>query len=353
MSEINIKKNSDSEYTFNFSDHTMTSRYETNTAKKIKLISIGLCSKFYFYILGSALFKFISLMILGDKETNFGLFGFAPVLTSYNSMQNIYTYLGYIIFGIIFHFWFKGKEKKNNLFFEALITIHKKMMNQDKNKTNFQIFLVCFCFATYKEIQNLLYSFGYEPLDYWTFEIIFTFLLMKKYFEVDIYKHHLCTIIMISIICSFLIFIASFFPSSKEGNQYDLVKEQCGDYFYTFIFILAFIFLSFNYSFSTSFSKVLMQIKFISPYILIFFIGLTGLIFSIITSVISYIYTKDDNLIHYFEKIIAISSTWEILRDVLIVAPIFLFSQFMQINFEILTIYYLNPMYCLLLNNIL
>ena len=45
-------------------------------------------------------------------------------------------------------------------------------------------------------------------------------------------------------------------------------------------------------------------------------------------------------------------TTWEILRDVLIITPLFMFFQFMQIFLEILIIYYLNPVFCLLLNNI-
>ena len=71
---------------------------------------------------------------------------------------------------------------------------------------------------------------------------------------------------------------------------------------------------------------------------------------TLIISTICYFYEKD-NFIFYFKELKSLS-TWEILRDVLIVAPIFLFSQFMQIYFEILIIYYLNPIYTLVLNNV-
>ena len=335
-----------------YNNFTNTSEKSSTEMKKKSLISIGNCYKFYFYILGSSLFKVLYLMILGDKDNNFGLFGFAPILSSYNNMQSIYTYLGYIIFGIITYLCFNNKEKKNkNVFLETLELIKDKMKNQDKTKTKFQTFLVCLCFAFYKEIQNLLFSFGYQPLDYWTFEVIFTFLLMKKYFEVDIYRHHICSIIMISIICSFLLFVASFFPYSKKGNQYEFVEEQLGSYLYSFIFIIAFMFISFIYSFSRNFSKVLMQTKFVSQYIIIIFIGITGLIFSIIISIISYLCNNGDNFISYFETL-KTHSTSDILLDLLLISPLSMFFQFMQIYFEILTIYYLNPMYCLLLNNI-
>ena len=353
MNEGNNVNKINNQYTQYAIETTFTNVSEkvSSEVKNKSLISIGNCYKFYFYILGSAFFKVLSLMILGDKDSNFGLFGFSPILSSYNSMQSIYTYLGYIIFGIITYLCFNSKEKKKYYFLETLSFVKEKMKNQDKNKTKFQIFFVCFCFAIYKETQNLLFYFGYQPLDYWTFEVIFTFLLMKKYFEVDIYKHHICSIIMISIICTFLLFAASFFPNSNEGNQYEFVEEQLGNYLFIFIFILIFMFISFIYSFTRNFSKVLMQTKYVSQYILIFFIGITGFIFSIIISLITYFCGKDDNFISYFEAL-STHSTSEILLDLLLISPLFMFFQFMQIYFEILTIYYLNPMYCLLLNNI-
>ena len=353
MNEGNNVNKINSQYTQYAIETTFTNVSEkvSSEVKNKSLISIGNCYKFYFYILGSAFFKVLSLMILGDKDSNFGLFGFAPILSSYNSMQSIYTYLGYIIFGIITYLCFNGKEKKKYYFLETLSFVKERMKNQDKNKTKFQIFFVCFCFAIYKETQNLLFYFGYQPLDYWTFEVIFTFLLMKKYFEIDIYKHHICSIIMISIICTFLLFAASFFPNSNEGNQYEFVEEQLGNYLFIFIFILIFMFISFIYSFTRNFSKVLMQTKYVSQYILIFFIGITGLIFSIIISLITYFCGKDDNFISYFEAL-STHNTSDILLDLLLISPLFMFFQFMQIYFEILTIYYLNPMYCLLLNNI-
>ena len=61
--------------------------------KKRKLITLGKCSRFNFYILGSAVFKLLSLFVLGDKGKNIGFCGFSPILYNYNSMQSLYTYL--------------------------------------------------------------------------------------------------------------------------------------------------------------------------------------------------------------------------------------------------------------------
>ena len=93
-----------------------------------------------------------------------------------------------------------------------------------------------------------------------------------------------------------------------------------------------------------------MQNKFVSKYISIIFCGITGLILTLIISTICYFYEKD-NFIFYFKELKSLNTS-ELLREVLIIIPLFIISQFMQMYLEILTIYYLNPMYCLMLNNI-
>ena len=354
MTESNVISKSNTFYSVDSSNNNNDiNTRQTLISKNKKLITIGNCSKFYFYILGSTLFKLFSLFLLGFKKRDTGIFGFVPVLYSYRSMQSIYTYLSYIIFGIIFHSCSKGEDNYNKQFRDrTLSAVYDKLMNQNKIKTNFIMILTCFCFAIYNEIQNVLYSFKYQDYDYWSFDILFTFLLMKKYFEVDVQKHHKCSIIFVTIICTVLLFIVSFLPNSITNglNQYQFIEEQLGSYFYSIIFIAIFLLLSLIYSFARNFSKVLMQSKFVSFYILIIFIGIAGLITTIIISTISYFYERD-NFISYFIEL-KNHTTWEILRDVLIVVPIFLISQFMQIYFEILIIYYLNPIYTLVLNNI-
>ena len=93
-----------------------------------------------------------------------------------------------------------------------------------------------------------------------------------------------------------------------------------------------------------------MQSKYISKFILIIFIGIAGLITTISISIIFYFLEKDNFTAYFME--LKNHTTWEILRDVLIITPLFMFFQFMQIFLEILIIYYLNPVFCLLLNNI-
>ena len=344
------RKNSNSDYTMG--TYNTYEREYSIEIKPIKLITIGKCSKYYLYILGSVLFNFFSTIITIKTSNNKGLFGFAPILSSYNSMKSIYTYLGYIIFGIFLRFYFKGKSKnKLNKKTNTLNLIHDKLINQDMKKTNFLIILTCISFVIYNDIETFLYSKGYQFLNYWSLEMVFTFLLMKRYFEVYIYRHHICSIIFNIISSSILLLVSSFFPYKSADNQFEFVGNELGNPLYSIVIIFIFAFLSFNFGFSRNFSKILMQSKFVSQYTLIIFIGITGFIFTICLSLFFYYLNQEDNFISYF-KYLKTHTTWEILRDVLIISPIYLTLQFMQIYLEILTIYYLNPIYCLMLNNI-
>ena len=328
---------------------------QNKNEKNKKLITIGKCSRFYLYILGSSLCKFLSSMILGFKDKDMGLFGFSPVLYSYNSIQFLYTYIGYIIFGILIHFFFNTKKKKYaNKTMEIVIKKNQKLIINPR-KTNLQLFLVCFCFTVYLELHKLLYNLGFQSLHFWTFETIFTFWLMKKYFVVDIYKHHKYSIIFIFLLSTIFLIISSLIPSEESGlNAYQEIVEKYGNYFYCFSTMIVLVVLTFGYSFSRSYSKILMQNKFVSTHILIIFIGITGLIISLISAIILYYinFEYEKNIIDYFNELKSCDRDYKFYMEIFLVYPIYIFCRFMEINFEFLTIYYLNPIYDLIINNL-
>ena len=80
------------------------------------LITIGKCNRYYLFIIGSAIFKFLSFFLLGRNNNNkdFGLFGFCPIFKEFNFIQSIIIYFGYIIFGIIFFSFKKIKREEQN-----------------------------------------------------------------------------------------------------------------------------------------------------------------------------------------------------------------------------------------------
>ena len=107
---------------------------DNNNNKKRKLIALGKCSKFNFYILGSAVFKLLSLLILGVKGKNIGLCGFTPILYDYNSMQSLYTYLGYIIIGVIWRYAYKEGKKEIKMTMSSIIYYNSEFNKNTKKK---------------------------------------------------------------------------------------------------------------------------------------------------------------------------------------------------------------------------
>ena len=323
--------------------------------KNEKLITYGECSRFYLYLLGATICKLISILILGGLKDNTSLFGFSPILNSYGNIQSIYTYIGFIIFSFIFRCIFKKNERKFNQKRKALL-IHNNKSKQNFKKLYFQIFLVSFCFGFYSEALNILYGQGFQLLNYWTFETIFTFILIRKYFSFDVYSHHKCSIYFIVITCSIFLLIASLIPNSygeeEKLNTYQFVKKKLGSYYYSIIFILFFIFLSFVFAYSRTYSKVLMQIKSVSYYTLIFSIGIIGLLITIISYIILYNINAENNILQYFSDLNSCDRNYKFYLEIFLIYPIFIFVKFMQIYFEILIIYYLNPIYTLVTNNL-
>ena len=213
----------------------------------------------------------------------------------------------------------------------------------------------------YIEIKKVLYIEGFQFFNFWTIEIIFLFLLLKKYFIIDFYKNQKVSIIFIIPACSALLLTASFLPTSlldgeDEKNAFQNINDKLGSYFYCILFIILFVGLSFIYSYSRTYSKVLMQIKFVSPFKIIFVIGIVGLPISIIVSIVSYyLGYKKDNLFEYFEimgKNKIEKETYKFWVEIFCVYPLFSFTSFMELTCEILTFYYLNPFFVLMTNNL-
>ena len=148
-------------------------------------ISMGICSRFYLYILFSGIFKLFSLILIGDYKVyddGIGLLGFCPKLKKFNFMQSIDIYLGYLIFGLIFnHYRSEGKNKKGIAKFNFIVNKPKKIIKNLKIK----IMLVCLSFIAHIEVKKVLYIQGFQFFNFWTLEIVFILYLMRKYFTMD------------------------------------------------------------------------------------------------------------------------------------------------------------------------
>ena len=347
-----------------FNEITENDDFENKRYKK--LITIGICSRFYLFIIYSGIFKMLSMILLGSSnkkysEDGIGLFGFSPILVKFSFMQSIYKYFGFIIFGIIFYFFKSvGKAEKKIKINVNNLKNHYSLIYTTKNKyvskyTIKMLLLTTVSFIFFTEVKKFLYKYGLQFSNFWTIEILWTYYFLKKYFIVDYYKHHKIAIIFIISSGSIFLLAASFLPNSLNAanprTAYENVKNFTGSYYYCFLITAFFVFLSCNLGFSRAVAKALMEINFISPYGIIIYYGILGFIVCLIASIISYIIDYNDNLVNYFSSLkldLDQGKKYKFYAEIFGVSISYAFICFMEITFEILTIYYLNPFYVLM-----
>ena len=364
------------------------------------LIGLGKCSSFYLFIIGNAIFKCLRDCLFNfnsfSPDSDIGLFGFKPVLSNHCIIANVYMYFSYIGFGLLFFFIsnkkiMKEKEiitKKNNSISFTRLLIHNKK-NKITIKRAFQISLVCLIFVFHSDLIKMLYLFDINGFDFWTFDILFMLLFMKRYFVINIYKHQKYSIIFIIVSCTILLFISTFFPyNGKDGlDSYETILNYMNrnPYFYSILIFLLFMLISLVTSFGRVLSKMLMDIKFISPYILMIITGIIGLFLNLIILLISTKYecnntgsykglvkdfclVKHDGNIYFDNIFLYISNLTERYQnnntdatilpkttfylELLAMTPIYIIVAFLEFTCEIFTIYYLNPNYILIRDNL-
>lgn len=353
-----------------------------------KYIDLGEFSKLYYYILYSIVFKSLANFILSldsiAPNKNLSLFGFKPRLSNHILIQSFYKYLSFIFFGIIFYYFSNKKEdnikeinnKNNNdneksnssrtaLGSQSVLIYNKKSIISSISKFDFLI--VCIIYVVYLELINITYSLGFHSLDLWPFNIVFTSLFMQIILKKNIFIHQICSLGFIFFVNITITLIAGF-----KSDVYKTTEKLLGSSYLCFPVYLIYIGNSFLISYARVLGKSLMELKFISPFKIIFFIGFIGFI---LTSIILLIcefciietkyqykeiiyegnYNSTDSGIHYdcftsyFDDLKESKKTnkKEFWAEIFATTPVNLIFIFLEFNYEILLIYYLNPIYIL------
>ena len=205
---------------------------------------------------------------------------------------------------------------------------------------------------------------------------------MDSFFVMNYYKHQIYSLAFIIITNTILLLISSFLKNSEGGkNTYEIIEDVTG-HTYTFIFFMGiFILLSCLLSYSRVKSKVLMYFNYISPYKIIYYYGIIGVILTSIGLVfvtfincgesedtphkLCYVEMVDnnnvtqyyyDNLLKYFEELGNIIKSdnlkYEFYFEIFLITPLYIAINFFEFLCEILIIYYLNPNYLLIRENL-
>jgi len=364
-----------------------------------KYISIGQFNKYYFFILGSILVKLLNTFITGffpslTPNNPFFLFGFQPFLLSHPYIKYTCQYLGIGLGGLISNFIFYirnkdiGKQFKEDKNSQDIINDTSNALNMskgrfssvliyhnvfDKNKKSYlkKVFFVFFLYYFSKISISSLDSLGFHQVKIWTFEFIPVYILSQRMLKTKIYKHQKFSLSTTLIFSTLLYFINSFVPESDKNCENE--EDQCGFihfnvygkiinklkwFFIPIIFIIYFLAMASN-AYASVRNKWFMDLKYISIYKIIAFIGMIGFVFSlIILFIISFISCPNDNMKYicffnyngniYYEnfrslKDIQIDSNFYL--EIFLIIPLYLISNFFSIYFDLLIINYLDPFY--------
>jgi len=180
---------------------------------------------------------------------------------------------------------------------------------------------------------------------------------------------------------SILLIIALVLPVSEENSQktqsaYDIINLLTGNskYIIIFLFIIGINLISIIMAYTRVRAKVLIDLKYMSPYSIIIFVGIFGIIITMITLIITtnskckenissfcmtILYdqinntntTYFDNINIYFQNLNERKNDYRLYIEIIIILPIFLIINFFEMVCEIWIIIQLNPIFVLIQNN--
>lgn len=338
------------------------------------------CSKYYLYILITGLLFLLKSSILDLSELCLNIqkniFGVEVVIKNHILMKLFLEYFGYIIYGGISLILVRKKIFKENDDKTKLLSGNTKFYIQKNSKTFRTLLIACCFFGIQLIVRNILSFFSIWMLDIFVFNIIFINYFMWYFLNTPIYKHQLYALIFNFSISLILLISAS--SIKYEGvSDFDNVNTIYGSYSYIVLFYVIYMILSALLSLSQVLQKKLMDFNFISPFTILFVIGLINSLFIFIailittnescgeyltknnTCPISYQgYKNGDSFFDNFN--IYISNMSDRLKndktsfyiEIFLVYPLYSLAWFLKNYYETLIVLYLNPNFVLLSDNI-
>ena len=337
-------------------------------------IGFGNFSLVYLYIIGVAVTKIIEdyLISLEDIKSTlkYNMFHIPTVLKSHKLIRVLCRYISFIIFGLIFFEIADSKKNNKKKEIEEDLHPHNKLIVRKyttTKKTFIELLIVSAFFTFIKILRKIVGYYKVSELDFWIVNIIFVSYYMNKYFGNNILKHQKYSLYFIFLTNIGLLFAAASVSKNKERETiYKRLGWKC------ILVLIGYIILSWVSSLTKVYSKKLMDYNYISPYRIIFFMGLFGTFFTLITLIFtssiscgksteSYCKIKktSNNKTNYYLDSIPIYFTnlndvykkrnfKEFYVEIFIVTPLFSIFNFIEFAFTMLLILYLNPNYILI-----
>ena len=236
--------------------------------------------------------------------------------------------------------------------------------------------MISFIYSLFFEFTNLLNIFKIDFLCFWPLEVIFMEFFMKMFFTIKFYNYQKCSLIFMVIIISTFSIISSFLPvmdfNSESKNSYEILEYLVNENY--FIFVLIFIIINLFeifISYTRVRAKVLIDFKYISPYTIIIFIGIFGIILTTIELIFSHFFKCEGNFSDfcilesnnnkylddvqiYFQflknKKNDNEKSYEFYLEIFLLLPIFLVTNFFELVCEFWILIHLIPVFVLIKN---
>ena len=303
----------------------------------ICFIGIGKITSFFKYMVAFIIFNIL-------KDYCYQNYSFEQ----YQLTGSLFKYCGFTIFGCIFYYISISLNKNtkkpnsnnsNENKLNQLIYKEARMSIEFENKN--LLYFICLFYVIFLESIQLLNFYGFEKLFIWTMDFLSMFIFTQIYFPQKMYKHQKCSILFIVIIDTALLIIASLCKISGDENIY-----QQKTIILCIGIILLFICITSLNSFDRVRIKKFIDNQFVSPYQIVFIIGLFGFIINLILSIFFLIRgnncSNNDISIDYYGNISCYFKEKENFTLKIIYAIFYMFFYFICLTCEFFIIKYLD-----------
>ena len=273
------------------------------------LIGFGSCSKYYAYIFTLVLSRFICDYLEGFNEKEYynkpnqeKFTEFASIFAYHPLFRDLMYFLGALICGIVFYFFYRRDEKEKEegkMDLKSFSLLKKQILGETEDFGNKLIALISLIYAGNIMIRTFLMSMKFDA-GFWTVEILFVIYLSIRILKVKIGNHQKVTIFILAIILFGVQIVNSFLQRSDHGCTDEQCKEENindnnlwvfmakkfgnGGWIVLILFLYIIDFIMRDYSWVKL--KFLMDIKSIPVFNIILIIGIVGSILIILCLII-------------------------------------------------------------------
>ena len=285
----------------------------------VKCMSIGNCNKYFIYIFLSIFFHILNDTLYGfNYNDSFVDVKFIDTETQdyfswHDLIHKIFSFIGTIIIAYFFNKYESLASQRETININNNNDNDNESENKDKktlkmtlihneiddtlyaDKYSFTVcFIVIFLWIVGEQLIDI-FSLALKDLDFWMFELIIITIFSIKMFKVEIYNHQIFAMWLCIVPCILktATIILSFFQkfNIKKSN---LTILYIDNKLYIPIGIIIYLLLITSRAYVNCKIKWFMDLKYVSPSLLLFYYGITGAIISTLICILTTFVKCDD-----------------------------------------------------------